>query len=126
MNYERVKEYCLKVLKKEGENFKALYRSGVAFYHLGDYDKALYYLKEARTRQPTGKAAIALFTNSPGGSSQTISSPRSAFSGWQGQAGVEMASEGPGECSVLEEAEHIESVPLGSEFQRAWAPLLFR
>ncbi|EFB26655.1 hypothetical protein PANDA_016489 [Ailuropoda melanoleuca] len=54
VNYERVKEYCLKVLKKEGENFKALYRSGVAFYHLGDYDKALYYLQEARTRQPTG------------------------------------------------------------------------
>lgn len=54
MNYERVKEYCLKVLQKEGENFKALYRSGVAFYHLGDYNKALYYLKEARSRQPTG------------------------------------------------------------------------
>ncbi|XP_072485345.1 tetratricopeptide repeat protein 9A [Notamacropus eugenii] len=53
VNYERVKEYCLKVLKKEGENVKALYRSGVAFYHLGDYDKALYYLKEARARQPT-------------------------------------------------------------------------
>ncbi|XP_062973673.1 tetratricopeptide repeat protein 9A [Elgaria multicarinata webbii] len=52
VNYERVKEYCLKVLKKEGENFKALYRSGVAFYHLGDYNKALYYLKEARSRQP--------------------------------------------------------------------------
>nr|XP_020644177.1 tetratricopeptide repeat protein 9A [Pogona vitticeps] len=52
VNYERVKEYCLKVLKKEGENVKALYRSGVAFYHLGDYDKALYYLKEARSRQP--------------------------------------------------------------------------
>lgn len=67
MNYERVKEYCLKVLKKEGENFKALYRSGVAFYHLGDYDKALYYLKEARTRQPTGKAAIAVFTYNPPG-----------------------------------------------------------
>ncbi|NXW90278.1 TTC9A protein, partial [Alopecoenas beccarii] len=53
VNYERVKEYCLKVLQKEGENFKALYRSGVAFYHLGDYNKALYYLKEARSRQPT-------------------------------------------------------------------------
>ncbi|XP_066492836.1 tetratricopeptide repeat protein 9A [Tiliqua scincoides] len=52
VNYERVKEYCLKVLKKEGENFKALYRSGVAFYHLGDYNKALYYLQEARSRQP--------------------------------------------------------------------------
>uniref|UniRef100_A0A6I8P8N7 Tetratricopeptide repeat domain 9 n=1 Tax=Ornithorhynchus anatinus TaxID=9258 RepID=A0A6I8P8N7_ORNAN len=47
VNYERVKDYCLKVLKKEGENFKALYRSGVA----------LHYLKEARYRQPTGKAA---------------------------------------------------------------------
>lgn len=65
VNYERVKEYCLKVLKKEGENFKALYRSGVAFYHLGDYDKALYYLKEARTRQPTGKAAPATFFPQP-------------------------------------------------------------
>lgn len=42
------------MLQKEGENFKALYRSGVAFYHLGDFNKALYYLKEARSRQPTG------------------------------------------------------------------------
>ncbi|KAE8587293.1 hypothetical protein XENTR_v10021916 [Xenopus tropicalis] len=58
VNYERVKEYCLKVLKKEGENFKALYRSGVAFYHLGDYDKALHYLKEAKSRQPTDTNVI--------------------------------------------------------------------
>ncbi|XP_010018188.1 PREDICTED: tetratricopeptide repeat protein 9A-like [Nestor notabilis] len=58
VNYERVKEYCLKVLQKEGENFKALYRSGVAFYHLGDFNKALYYLKEARSRQPTGTNVI--------------------------------------------------------------------
>uniref|UniRef100_A0A8D0GCI7 Tetratricopeptide repeat protein 9A n=1 Tax=Sphenodon punctatus TaxID=8508 RepID=A0A8D0GCI7_SPHPU len=58
VNYERVKEYCLKVLKKEGENFKALYRSGVAFYHLGDYNKALYYLKEARSRQPSDTNVI--------------------------------------------------------------------
>ncbi|XP_010135711.1 PREDICTED: tetratricopeptide repeat protein 9A, partial [Buceros rhinoceros silvestris] len=58
VNYERVKEYCLKVLQKEGENFKALYRSGVAFYHLGDFDKALYYLKEARSRQPTDTNVI--------------------------------------------------------------------
>uniref|UniRef100_A0A668ABD5 Tetratricopeptide repeat domain 9 n=1 Tax=Myripristis murdjan TaxID=586833 RepID=A0A668ABD5_9TELE len=39
VNYERVKEYCLKVLRKEGANFKALYRSGVAYYHLGDFQK---------------------------------------------------------------------------------------
>ncbi|CAH2328084.1 tetratricopeptide repeat 9A [Pelobates cultripes] len=58
VNYERVKDYCLKVLNKEGENFKALYRSGVAFYHLGDYDKALYYLKEAKSRQPTDTNVI--------------------------------------------------------------------
>ncbi|XP_040267171.1 tetratricopeptide repeat protein 9A [Bufo bufo] len=58
VNYERVKEYCLKVLKKEGENFKALYRSGVAFYHLGDYDKALFYLKESKSRQPTDTNVI--------------------------------------------------------------------
>ncbi|OCT64827.1 tetratricopeptide repeat protein 9A isoform X2 [Xenopus laevis] len=58
VNYERVKEYCLKVLKKEGENFKALYRSGVAFYHLGDYDKSLHYLEEAKSRQPTDTNVI--------------------------------------------------------------------
>ncbi|XP_067847374.1 tetratricopeptide repeat protein 9A [Heptranchias perlo] len=58
VNYERVKEYCLKVLKKEGDNFKALYRSGVAYYHLGDYDKALHYLKEARNREPTDTNVI--------------------------------------------------------------------
>lgn len=56
VNYERVKEYCLKVLRKEGENFKALYRSGVAYYHLGDFNKALHYLKESHKQQPTGQS----------------------------------------------------------------------
>lgn len=49
VDYERVKEYYLNVLRKEGENFKALYWPYVALYHLGDCDKALYYLKETRT-----------------------------------------------------------------------------
>nr|XP_056702300.1 tetratricopeptide repeat protein 9B [Euleptes europaea] len=52
VNYERVREYCLKVLAKEKSNFKAMYRAGVAFYHLGDYDNALLYLREARGREP--------------------------------------------------------------------------
>ncbi|MBN3305042.1 TTC9A protein, partial [Amia calva] len=56
VNYERVKEYCLKVLRKEGENFKALYRSGVAYYHLGDFHKALHYLKESHKQQPSGES----------------------------------------------------------------------
>ncbi|XP_071753087.1 tetratricopeptide repeat protein 9A [Centroberyx gerrardi] len=58
VNYERVKEYCLKVLRKEGENFKALYRSGVACYHLGDFQKALYYLKESHKQEPSDTNVI--------------------------------------------------------------------
>ncbi|KAM8952470.1 tetratricopeptide repeat protein 9B-like [Pelodytes ibericus] len=53
VNYERVKEYCLKVLDRQKSNFKATYRAGIAFYHLGDYGNALQYLKEARSREPT-------------------------------------------------------------------------
>lgn len=55
MNYERVREYCLKVLEKQQGNFKATYRAGIAFYHLGDYARALRYLQEARSREPTGE-----------------------------------------------------------------------
>lgn len=58
VNYERVKEYCLKVLNKEGKNFKALYRSGVAYYHLGDFQKALYYLKESHKQEPSDTNVI--------------------------------------------------------------------
>lgn len=58
VNYERVKEYCLKVLHKEGKNFKALYRSGVAYYHLGDFQKALYYLKESHKQEPSGQEVL--------------------------------------------------------------------
>ncbi|KAI4793510.1 hypothetical protein KUCAC02_024706 [Chaenocephalus aceratus] len=58
VNYERVKEYCLKVLYKEGKNFKALYRSGVAYYHLGEFQKALYYLKESHKQEPSDTNAI--------------------------------------------------------------------
>uniref|UniRef100_G3UDD5 Tetratricopeptide repeat domain 9B n=1 Tax=Loxodonta africana TaxID=9785 RepID=G3UDD5_LOXAF len=53
VNYERVREYCLKVLEKQQGNFKATYRAGIAFYHLGDYPRALRYLQEARSREPT-------------------------------------------------------------------------
>lgn len=55
VNYERVREYCLKVLEKQQGNFKATYRAGIAFYHLGDYEHALRYLQEARDREPTGE-----------------------------------------------------------------------
>lgn len=53
VNYERVKEYCLKVLSHQRDHFKAMYRAGIAFYHLGDYDCALRYLRDAKNREPT-------------------------------------------------------------------------
>lgn len=55
VNYERVKEYCLKVLGHQQDHFKAMYRAGIAFYHLGDYDCALRYLRDAKSREPAGR-----------------------------------------------------------------------
>nr|XP_033809496.1 tetratricopeptide repeat protein 9C [Geotrypetes seraphini] len=52
VNYERVWEYSLKVLLQQPENVKALYRAGVAFYHLKDYDQAHHYLTEAARKEP--------------------------------------------------------------------------
>ncbi|XP_063060415.1 tetratricopeptide repeat protein 9B [Engraulis encrasicolus] len=53
VNYERVKEYCLKVLGHQQDHFKAMYRAGIAFYHLGDYECALRYLRDAKCREPS-------------------------------------------------------------------------
>lgn len=55
VNYERVKEYCLKVLSHQRDHFKAMYRAGIAFYHLGDYECALRYLRDAKNREPSGE-----------------------------------------------------------------------
>lgn len=32
-----------------------MYRAGIAFYHLGDYECALRYLRDAKNREPTGE-----------------------------------------------------------------------
>ncbi|CAL8332680.1 unnamed protein product [Boreogadus saida] len=53
VNYERVKEYCLKVLDHQRDHFKAMYRAGIACYHLGDYELALRYLRDAKNREPS-------------------------------------------------------------------------
>ncbi|KAL6083581.1 hypothetical protein STEG23_000654 [Scotinomys teguina] len=55
VNYERVREYSQKVLERQPENAKALYRAGVAFFHLQDYDQARHYLLAAVNRQPKGQ-----------------------------------------------------------------------
>lgn len=62
VNYERVKEYCLKVLGHQQDHFKAMYRAGIAFYHLGDYDCALRYLRDAKSREPTGRFYLNIST----------------------------------------------------------------
>ena len=55
VNYERVKEYSQKVLERQPDNAKALYRAGVAFFHLQDYDQARHYLMAAVNRKPKGE-----------------------------------------------------------------------
>lgn len=75
VNYERVREYCLKVLEKQQGNFKATYRAGIAFYHLGDYARALRYLQEARTREPTGEGAEGRVEKGQGQGSVVLSTP---------------------------------------------------
>ncbi|MXQ82147.1 hypothetical protein E5288_WYG007933 [Bos mutus] len=52
VNYERVKEYSQKDLERQPDNAKALYRAGVAFFHLQDYDQARHYLMAAVNRKP--------------------------------------------------------------------------
>ncbi|XP_025912120.1 tetratricopeptide repeat protein 9C [Apteryx rowi] len=52
VNYERVKEYSLKVLEQQPRNAKALYRAGVAAYHLCDYEQARRCLAQAAQLQP--------------------------------------------------------------------------
>uniref|UniRef100_UPI00398E3F24 tetratricopeptide repeat protein 9C-like n=1 Tax=Pristiophorus japonicus TaxID=55135 RepID=UPI00398E3F24 len=47
VNYERVRDYCMKVLDRQADNSKALYRAGVALYNIGDYDRARHYLTAA-------------------------------------------------------------------------------
>ncbi|XP_069501303.1 tetratricopeptide repeat protein 9C isoform X2 [Ambystoma mexicanum] len=51
--YDRVKHYSLLVLEREPGNIKALYRAGVACYHLRDLDHAKHYLSEAQSLQPS-------------------------------------------------------------------------
>nr|XP_025975300.1 tetratricopeptide repeat protein 9C isoform X2 [Dromaius novaehollandiae] len=55
VNYERVKEYSLKVLEQQPRNAKALYRAGVAAYHLRDYEQAQRCLAQAALLQPRGE-----------------------------------------------------------------------
>lgn len=55
IDYARVREYSLRVLKWRPGDVKALYRAGVATLELGDAQTAKQYLTQACREQPTGK-----------------------------------------------------------------------
>lgn len=99
----------------------------MAFYHLGDYDKALYYLKEARTRQPTGKAAIDVFlplasSGSSWGLLTLVDSSHGAGPGRHrnDKLGVRWV------LGHWMRRAHSLCICLGSGFSGAWAPLLHK
>ena len=55
VKYERIKEYCIRVLERQPCNGKALYRAGVACFHLDDCYAASTFLSGAQEIQPGGK-----------------------------------------------------------------------
>ncbi len=55
MDYGRVLEYSLKVLRWRSGDIKALYRAGVASLELGDAQTARHYLTQASRGKPNGK-----------------------------------------------------------------------
>lgn len=57
-NYEKVVKYCDNVLELSPSNVKAMYRRGVAYYHLHDYDKAHTCLIQAKETKGQEKGEI--------------------------------------------------------------------
>lgn len=55
VDYARVQEYSLRVLKWRPNDVKALYRAGVATLEMGDAQTARQYLSKACSKQPNGK-----------------------------------------------------------------------
>lgn len=56
-NYEHTISLCTKVLQKDGNNVKALYRRGIAHGNLKDIEKAAADLKQAVSLEPHNRAA---------------------------------------------------------------------
>ncbi|KYM97529.1 PREDICTED: peptidyl-prolyl cis-trans isomerase FKBP4-like [Cyphomyrmex costatus] len=60
-NYQHVVTLCTKVLNKDKNNVKALYRRGVAYGNIGDNEKAIADLKVILTLEPTNHSAKEQF-----------------------------------------------------------------
>lgn len=60
-NYQHVVALCTKVLDKDGNNVKALYRRGVAYGSIGDNEKAITDLKAVLTLESSNHSAKEQF-----------------------------------------------------------------
>jgi len=60
-NYQHVVSLCTKVLDKDGNNVKALYRRGVAYGSMGDNEKAIADLKVVLTLESNNHSAKEQF-----------------------------------------------------------------
>uniref|UniRef100_A0A023G4G0 Putative fkbp-type peptidyl-prolyl cis-trans isomerase n=1 Tax=Amblyomma triste TaxID=251400 RepID=A0A023G4G0_AMBTT len=60
-DYSRVVTYCDNVLRVLPGNVKALYRKGVAHYHMGNYTTARSYLNDAKRQRKTPDEEIAKY-----------------------------------------------------------------
>ncbi|XP_012223161.1 uncharacterized protein Bdbt [Linepithema humile] len=60
-NYEHVVTLCTKILDKDKNNVKALYRRGVAYGNMKNNEKAVADLKVAHTLEPNNNVVKALF-----------------------------------------------------------------
>lgn len=60
-NYQHVVTLCIKVLNKDENNVKALYRRGVAHGSMGDYEKAIADLKAVLTLESSNHSAKKQF-----------------------------------------------------------------
>lgn len=60
-NYKHTITLCTKVLDKDKNNVKALYRRGVAYGNMNNNEKAVADMKEVLTLEPNNNAAIEQF-----------------------------------------------------------------
>ncbi|XP_071161477.1 tetratricopeptide repeat protein 9C-like [Mytilus edulis] len=59
-SYEKIVEHCNNVLEASKGNVKALYRKGVACYHLKNYEEALEYLQQSKQNDTLTRKYLTL------------------------------------------------------------------
>lgn len=63
VKYEKVIQYCNEVIRLKPDNVKALYRKGISYYNLHDYDQCLETLQKAKQCSNTKDISIEQYIN---------------------------------------------------------------